>query len=192
MSKIRIIKATNNPLSADVIIYEGQTGTWVYDVGRSDESYKLLQQLPAKNIVISHFHPDHMANLDRLSYDNLYIGNNTFKYTKHGTVVDEILEVEENIRIIPMPSSHAKGSLALQIGRECLLVGDGLYPQHKGYMRVYNVQHLRAQIELIEHMDVRWIGLSHRPRFFQEKGLILAYYKDIYNRRNKNEAFVVV
>ena len=40
------------------------------------------------NIVISHFHPDHILNLAKISYDNLYVSKYTKRYTFRGIVVD--------------------------------------------------------------------------------------------------------
>lgn len=192
LSNIRIIQGTEIPLSADVIICPGKEKTWVYDVGRSDSALEELQEMIRKNIIISHFHPDHMDNLRRLDFENLYVGKNTFKYTGQGIIVQEPMELEDKLWVIPFPSSHAKGSLALKLANDCILVGDGLYPQYKGNNRVFNVQHLREQIDLLESMDVKLVGLSHRQQFFQEKKGILAYLKSIYDRRDKNAAFIRV
>lgn len=191
MDRIRIIEATNNPLSADVVIIKGAENDWIYDVGSSEETFKELEKISNKNIVISHFHPDHMQNLQRLSFNNLYVGKNTYKYAKQGTIVEtEMIFSEDNIRLIPMPSSHAKGSLALLAQDKCLLVGDAFYPQHKGEQRVYNVQHLKNQIDMLERLTVSFIGISHQKVFFQERMHVLERLQELFNQRKMNDPFI--
>ena len=65
--RISYVKATEKPLSADVGIVEGDEFIWIFDVG-ADESVPIsLNKIQKpKNAVISHFHPDHMKNLEHV------------------------------------------------------------------------------------------------------------------------------
>ena len=79
--RISYIKASNEPLSADVIIVEGDRYTYLFDVGNKDEVADYLTRLPMpKKVILSHFHPDHMGNIGKIPFDTVYAGANTEKY----------------------------------------------------------------------------------------------------------------
>ena len=158
-----------SPLSADVYAIRGDTAWWIFDVGASDGAADFINNLSCdvsageflegtvphlhqdaaplkKNIVISHFHRDHFFNLSRVSFDNLYVGRETFRHCdetiralgsrdasrdascdrsprsqssrRSVMVVESPLQFEDGLRfrIEPIPSSHAKGSLMLSVG----------------------------------------------------------------------------
>ena len=87
--RISYIKASEEPLSADVGIVEGDECVWLFDLGCSDDAVNEINSIEKpKNAVISHFHPDHMGNLGRVDIAEVFLGANTFKYAKCGTVVD--------------------------------------------------------------------------------------------------------
>ena len=62
--KISYIKASENPLSADVGIINVCGATWLYDVGSNEDITKLL--CGEYNVVLSHFHTDHIGNIDKI------------------------------------------------------------------------------------------------------------------------------
>ena len=87
------------------------------------------------------------------------------KYTHIGEVVEEEIRIdksEANLSIFPMPSSHAKGSLALMADETYCLLGDALYPAHKGNKTVYNAGMVKQQIDLLNKIPASYILLSHR------------------------------
>ena len=121
-------KATENPLSADVGVIEGKSGVWLYDVGNSGEAAANINALNGrKNIVLSHFHDDHIGNLPKIRYEQLYQGANTLRYTGTGTAVTEDIYVQDGVQLhlFPLPSSHAKGSLGLEVNETYAFLGDG-------------------------------------------------------------------
>lgn len=78
---ISYIKASDNPLSADVILIEGQEYLYVFDVGNNEQVAEYLNSLPKKKrVILSHFHTDHMGNIGRVNWNNVYFGANTEKY----------------------------------------------------------------------------------------------------------------
>jgi len=78
---ISYIRASDNPLSADVILIEGQKYLYVFDVGNNEQVAKYLNSLPKKKrVILSHFHTDHMGNIGRVNWNNVYFGANTEKY----------------------------------------------------------------------------------------------------------------
>ncbi len=179
--------SSENPISAEVCVIKGKESLWIYDAGCTGASMEFLQNLEGrKNFVISHFHPDHMGNIVKgITFENLYIGKNTFRYCRKGSVVTEPLEFDDGvkIKIIPLPNSHAKGSLLMQVNRKYALVGDALYAQIKFNRRVYNQQLLKQEIELLKSIDTEFFLVSHAPRFIQKKERVISRLEYIYSMR---------
>lgn len=196
-NKISYLKASKDPLSADVGIIQGDERTWFFDVGSNEEAYQLIMNESKKiGIVISHFHPDHMGNLaEILSTDrnpSLYVGDNTFKYCKQGEIVTTDIFIEDGckLHIFPLPSSHAKGSLGLEIDEKYAFLGDGTYATKKGGKVVYNVQHLKEEIRVLSSLKATYFILSHREPIIQEKDQVLKQLNRIYDMRKKSEAYI--
>lgn len=190
---ISYIKATESPLSADVGIVEGEEYCWIFDVGSSEEAFRTLDGIPKnKAVVLSHFHPDHMANLDRISYARLYCGANTYKYTKAGEVVDSDLLIEDgvSIHLFQIPSSHAKGSIGMEVNGEYAFWGDAAYCTKKNGRTVYNAQLLLEQIRLLRSLSSKYILLSHDERFVIAKDSLLAELCGWYDRREEKNPYI--
>ena len=82
--QISYIKASDNPLSADVILVEGQKYLYVFDVGNNEQVAEYINSLPKKKrVVLSHFHTDHMGNIGRVAWETVFFGANTEKYFQH-------------------------------------------------------------------------------------------------------------
>lgn len=192
--RISYIKATHAPLSADVGIIEGEKYIWLYDVGSSDEVADYLNGADftkEKNLVISHFHPDHLANWSRIPHREIYQGVNTKGYTHSGIAVEQELVLQDGLelRLFPIPACHAKGSLGLMAG-EYAFLGDATYSTHKKGQAVYNAQMLREQIRVLHALPVKYFLLSHDEKFCYEKESVLADLEAIYARRIKNEPYI--
>ena len=67
---ISYITPSESPLSSNVVIIEGRDCIWLYDVGNHPDVIELLKEINCDgkniNIVLSHFHPDHIGNLDKI------------------------------------------------------------------------------------------------------------------------------
>ncbi len=196
------------PLSADVYAIRGETVWWIFDVGASDEAADFINNLPCdgvapgtaplkKNIVISHFHRDHFFNLPRVHFDNLFVGRETFRHcdetirARSGTqVVESPLQFEDGllIRIEPIPSSHAKGSLILTVGGAIAFLGDSTYPtvNHRG-PDFYNVQLLYQQIRFLRACGAQNFYMSHRRFVPREKESVLQILEGYYSKRQPNK-----
>ena len=205
---ISYIPSSTKPFSCDVVFIKGQKFTWIFDCGTTkeiaDEINKI--QMP-KNIVISHFHPDHILNLARINYDNLYVSKYTKKYTFKGTVLEsdffaqdfldttskkENLDNQKNqIKIFHLPSSHAKGCLCLACGDYCFM-GDGTYAKELIGNHYYNAQLLLQMINVMENIDAKYFCLSHDKNFVQNKETVIALYKYIYKRRQEGNPKISV
>ncbi|SHL85511.1 hypothetical protein [Fibrobacter sp. UWH6] len=242
-SRILHLPASNpsekGPLSADVYAIRGETAWWIFDVGASDEAADFVNNLPCdvsvgellegtaprlhqdavplkKNIVISHFHRDHFFNLSRVSFDNLFVGRETFRHcdenirARSGTqVVESPLQFEDGLKICiePIPSSHAKGSLMLTVGddvpdcdccgeqsRDAIaFLGDSTYPtvNHNG-PDFYNVQLLYQQIQFLKGCSAQQFYMSHRRLVLREKESILQILEGYYAQRQPNKNVIEV
>lgn len=81
---VSYIKASDNPLSADVILIEGKEYLYIFDVGNNEKVAEYLNGIPKKKrVILSHFHTDHMGNIGRVEWESVYFGSNTEKYFQH-------------------------------------------------------------------------------------------------------------
>lgn len=194
---ISYIPASKKPLSSDVVIIRLRDCVWLYDLGACKESAHEIESIyKKKKVVLSHFHPDHVWNMVCTSRAELYVSENTRKYVKEGTVVDEEMVFPSKgdfpeVKIIPVPSCHAKGCLALQCG-EYLFMGDATYAQEKFGKKIYNEQILKQLIEFIENVDCQFVCLSHSRSFAHKKEDVLGLLNAIYNSRQKGRSEISV
>lgn len=222
--RIHYLQMSNDPLSADVIAVRGDSAWWIFDVGACDEAVQFINELPrnlvddasnlakrdndvrlAKNVVISHFHRDHLLNVQRmcggeisLDIDALYVGAYTSKTFGEiegvaKNVVMEPLSFDDGVRIqiLPMPNSHAKGSLALIVD-DYVFLGDATYPMvGHGSPDVYNVQILGEQIKLLKTLSASRFCLSHKRGLVRDKTSVIQFLESVYDRRQKNENYIV-
>ena len=183
--EISYLPSVETPISSDVVFIkpEGSDTTWIFDVGTSSEAAEIINNMEGKkNVVISHFHPDHILNLLKIKYDKLYVTKYTRKYTRAGTIVDSDLEFPDGIRIYQFPSSHSKGALVLEY-KDYAFLGDATYCHFRLAAREYNVQLLEQMVARMEQITVPNFCLSHDKTFVQPKESVLRIYKKILTRR---------
>ena len=186
---LSILPSTETPLSAEVYIIKGNTHNYIFDVGITKQAKELIESIPNKIFIISHFHPDHLGNLKYFmcTDNNLYIGDYTYKILGYGTVVKNIIEINDgiNLKIIPIPNSHAKGSLCVIINDLYLLIGDSLYCNTKGY----NVSLLYSEIKLLKELKYSYVLSSHKDKTYDKDTVIkeLEYY---YSKKDKNKPYI--
>ena len=114
--------------------------------------------------------------------DSLYVTKYTKKYTRAGTIVDEELNFPDGIKIYQIPSSHSKGSLALEY-KDYVFLGDATYCHFRLSAREYNVQLLEQMVKKMEEIQATNFCLSHDKNFVQPKESVLRIYKKILARR---------
>ncbi|MDO4188469.1 MAG: MBL fold metallo-hydrolase [Lachnospiraceae bacterium] len=255
--RIEYIVSSESPLSSDVVFVKGDKATWIFDVGASDEAYEaiskaiceeLLNLRRGVNIVISHFHEDHMGNLQKIMKHardvqksresnsetsdessmcksvNLYVSRYTCKHCKADTIdedfvtiVDEQVTVDDGVKIhiFPIPSTHSKGCLCLEVGDEIIFMGDSIFPSYKmirdgesemgtsydlyeknseyrKQVKVYNVQHLKEQIDLLKMLLGTNVFLSHEKRPLVKKAIIVRFLESVYAKREKDNPFCYI
>lgn len=219
--RIQYLQVSYEPLSADVVAVRGDSAWWIFDVGACDEAVQFINDLPRvfadckvegdaaaplkKNIVISHFHRDHLLNVVRhcngevsLDFDALYVGSHASKVVgemsdREKVVVSSPLSFVDGVKIqiLPIPNSHAKGSLALIVD-DYVFLGDATYPMvGHGTPDVYNVQILGEQIALLKSLAATCFCLSHKRGLVRDKDSVIQFLESVYARRQKNENYIV-
>ena len=187
--ELYFLPSTEAPFSADIYLIKGEKKNYLFDIGIGKEARKIVDEIDNKVVIISHFHQDHLGNLKfyDLKNEDIFIGDYTYKIIGYGTVVRNIIEINDkvNLKIIPIPNSHAKGSLVLLINNEILLMGDSLYCNTKGY----NVSLLNSEIKLLKELDFKYAMSSHKDKLYPKKIVLdeLEYY---YSKRSKDKPYI--
>lgn len=196
---ISYIAPTSNPLSANVVVIQGRESEWIYDVGAHPDIPGLLETLNQDsrkvNVVLSHFHGDHIGNLSKIRYDEVYQGRLTYKHTNTGVIIESDVFFQDgdiSLHLFPLPSSHAKGCVALEVNEKYCFLGDGVYAMEKGGSRLYNSGLLREQIKVLKSVKADNFMLSHKMPFGKPKDVVIMWLEEIYGRREKNEAYIKV
>ena len=102
------------------------------------------------------------------------------------------------LEILPMPSSHSKGSLALIVNDEYIFMGDSTYckyiPLKEGEEEhaEYNVQKLKEQIDLLKSIKADKCLISHEKRFIRPKKVVIRQLESIYARRRPGENIIIL
>ncbi len=188
--QISYCPATEEPLSADVGFIRCGEEWWIYDVGSSTEAAAAINGLQGrKNIVLSHFHPDHTGNIANLEYDTLYAGAYTCRSLKRGTAVEGHIYFEGGVHLFPLPSSHAKGCVGLEMG-EYAFLGDGTYCTVKDGQVVHNAGLLRELILTLEALRARFVLQRHGNPFLCPKEEVLSSLREIYARRDRGNPYI--
>ncbi len=188
------VPAAEGPLSADVGLVETADGFWLYDVGQSPAACAAIAALPGRRTaVISHFHPDHAGNLPQVAAERVFVGANTFRYTGQGEIVSQPLIFKEGgrtLHLFLLPSSHAKGSLGLEVDGRWVFVGDGIYGTRRDGRLAFNAQLLYEQIRLLRGLDAVYCLQSHAEPFVVEKAAVLERLERLLALRRQNEPYI--
>lgn len=188
--RISCFPAVQTPLSADVGVIRCDDEVWIFDVGSLQETALAINDIPErKNVVLSHFHPDHTGNVDSITYDTLYAGAFTCRRLDIGVAVNEHLYFENGIHIFPLPSGHAKGCIGLEYG-EYAFLGDAAYSASKAGHTVYNAGLLQELITVLKSLQAKWFLLSHGEPFVRPKGEVIKWLEEIYALRSPRDPYI--
>lgn len=177
---------------------QGKDALWLYDVGNHPDIPQVIEQFRDGrnvNVILSHFHEDHIGNLPGMGVDEVYQGKYTHRHTGMGTVVEDdiyIQDGEARLHIFPLPSSHAKGCVALEVNDEWCFLGDALYSMQKCGHNLYNAGILKDEINVLQNIKAEKFMLSHRTPFEKPKGIIMRWLGEIYDRRVKGEVYIEI
>lgn len=181
--RIGYIEASDNPLSADIGVIRDGVDAWLYDVGNGEKNLSGLTG--DYHIVLSHFHADHTGNIGRVGAKSLYVSKETYAHVHQGTIVQRDMRLGD-MHIFPLPSSHAKGCLGLEVGESYAFVGDALYCRAKDGFFLYNAQLLKDEITVLSALRSPYLLVSHCKGLIRKKADVLDELHAIYALREKD------
>lgn len=186
--------ASSDPLCADIFVYEGSDHLWLFDVGYGEAALERVLALGGPfQAVISHFHQDHMGNLQQLEPDGLWLGQYTLRHAgRHSgsaRVVSGAVEPEPGLKLFPIPSSHAKGCVGMQAGGYALL-GDAAYSTSIKGRVAFNATLLYDTICTLESLSASKFILSHGEPVVREREDVLGELREAYSRRVQGEPYI--
>ena len=173
---IKCIPASDEPLSADVYLIEGEQYCYIFDVGNCRESLQIIREVQKEKIIIlSHHHKDHTGNIDQLDYKKLYVGDVTAETIGTGIVVREPVFIRDGIdfEIIPCVSPHTGGSLIVNVNYEYTLIADLFFSRPP-----IDTKAARNMIQTLETVDTGFFVVSHRGEgsIYEKQNLISQLY----------------
>jgi len=187
--KISYIPATESPLSADIGIIRDGGQTWLFDVGSGTAAIDGLSG--SFQVVLSHFHGDHTGNLKKLDIQNLYVSGETRRHIGGGFLVKEDLFLGA-MHLFPIPSSHCKGCLGLEIDEAYAFVGDALYCKGKNGDYFYSTQLLRDEIAVLKKLKAPCLLVSHHPGLVRSREEVIAELEELYAQRDMGSDIIPV
>ena len=187
--KISYIECSDDPLSADIGIIRDGDAVWLYDVG-SDE--RAISELTGNyNVVLSHFHQDHTGNIGKLNIKEAFVSPETKRHVQMGTVADKDIYIG-NLHIFPLPSSHCKGCLGLEVEETYAFVGDALYSKFRDGYYIFNAQLVKDAIAVLKKLKAPYLLVSHFGGMVRCRDEVIAELTELYQHRGKNSQEIKV
>ena len=181
--KVSYIECSEDPLSADIGIIRDGDAVWLYDVG-SDE--RAISELTGNyNVVLSHFHQDHTGNIGKITVKEAFVSDETKRHVQMGTVADRDVYIG-NLHIFPLPSSHCKGCLGLEVDEAYAFVGDALYSKLRDGYYIFNTQLVKDEIAVLKSLKAPYLLVSHFKGLIRRRDEMIAELEELYQHRDKN------
>lgn len=187
--KISYIACSENPLSADIGIIQEGDALWLYDVGSGERA--ISQLTGSYHVVLSHFHQDHTGNLGKLSVAEAFVSPETKRHVRMGTVVDKDISIG-GLHIFPLPSSHCKGCLGLEVDETYAFVGDALYSKARDGYYVFNAQLVKEEIAVLKGLKAPYLLVSHYKGLILPRDEAIAELEALYRSWDKSSAEIKV
>lgn len=181
--KISYIASSDDPLSADIGIIRNAASTWLFDVGNDKRAIRKLTG--NYTVVLSHFHKDHTGNLDKLNVKDVFVSSETKRHVQTGTIIDRDRYID-HLHLFPLPSSHCKGCLGLEVDETYAFVGDALYCRSKDGYYIFNVQLLKDEIAVLKQLKAPYLLVSHFKGMIRRRDEVIAELEELYRQRDKH------
>lgn len=187
--KISYIECSEDPLSADIgIIRDGDT-VWLFDVGGDERA--ITEWTEHYNVVLSHFHQDHTGNIGKLTIREAFVSDETKRHVRMGTVTDRDIYIG-NLHIFPLPSSHCKGCLGLEVDETYAFVGDALYSKFRDGYYIFDAQLVKDEIAVLQNLKAPYLLVSHFKGLVRRRDEVIAELTELYQHRDKNSPEIKV
>ena len=181
--KISYIEYSDEPLSADIGIIRDGNAVWLYDVGSDEQA---ISELTGNyNVVLSHFHQDHTGNIGKIAVKEAFVSDETKRHIQMGTVADRDVYIG-NLHIFPLPSSHCKGCLGLEVDEAYAFVGDALYSKFRDGYYIFNTQLVKDEIAVLKSLKAPYLLVSHFKGLIRRRDEMIAELEELYQHRDKN------
>lgn len=187
--KISYIECSDDPLSADIGIIRNGDSVWLYDVGSDERA--IAELTDHYNIVLSHFHQDHIGNIGKLNIKEAFVSDETKRLVQMGTIVDGDIYIG-NLHIFPLPSSHCKGCLGLEVDETYAFVGDALYSKFRDGYYIFNTQLVKDEITVLKKLKAPYLLVSHFKGLVRCRDEVIAELTELYHCRDKNSPEIKV
>lgn len=155
------VPPVREPLSSDVFVVEGEKRFYVLDAGTSDAAYEAIRSLTKPVwMILSHFHRDHIGNMERLSPERVLCGLRTRKYVKDCTPVEEEILMDDGvlIRVQPVVSPHAPGCVMMTVNDTYTFLGDAAYARPgEGQGEA------KGLVNALKKLNTQYLIASHNP-----------------------------
>lgn len=158
--KIKYLPASSNPLSADVFFINGDRYCYIFDVGNNDESLYCINQISKEKVIfLSHYHKDHVGNIDHITYNDLYVGKKTYEVIGKGEIIEDTLTLNDGIKIeiFHCPSPHTDGSLIINIDNEYSLIADLFFTRPP-----FDMEKAIQMLDFLKHLRTNYFVISHQ------------------------------
>lgn len=181
---IHYLPASENPLSADIGMIRDGGSVWLYDVGNNPQA---VERLTGRyNVVLSHFHADHTGNLGLIQTQDVFVSGETGRHVGMGTVVDRDLYIG-SLHLFPLPSSHCKGCLGLEVDGRYAFVGDALYCKTKNGACLFRAPLVRDLLHALKKLNAPDLLVSHFPGLIRPRAEVIAELEALYAMRQPGQ-----
>ena len=187
--KISYIECSDDPLSADIGIIRDGDAVWLYDVGGDERA--ITELTGNYNVVLSHFHQDHTGNMGKLHIKDAFVSDETKRHVQMGTVADRDVFIG-NLHIFPLPSSHCKGCLGLEVDETYAFVGDALYSKFRDGYYIFNTQFVKDEIAVLKRLKAPYLLVSHFKGMVRRRDEVIAELEELYSLRVGNRSEIRV
>ena len=187
--KISYIECSDDPLSADIGIIRNGDAVWLYDVGSDERA--IFELTRNYDVVLSHFHQDHTGNIGKLNIKEAFVSHETKRHVQMGTVADRDIYID-NLHIFPLPSSHCKGCLGLEVDETYAFVGDALYSKFRDGYYIFNAQLVKEEIAVLKKLKAPYLLVSHFKGMVRRRNEVIAELEELYHYRDKNSSEIKV
>lgn len=189
---LHLLLGDKNAICPNIGIVTGRTASLFVDLSnRQSMLEEALEYLPANGypplryVLFTHFHDDHIANLQFLPEGiELLSSKNTSRYlSRPSTIVKENTQIdlgEHMVSIIKVPSLHAKGCLAL-LNDDYLFIGDSLAPR-EGKDGLYFDSSIAFEMEKAFKEIPFKEAIQGHPASFIKKDDLLTYLKTLHDK----------